>query len=61
LAQVPQRDINLVVRAQIDPLALMSDIRKRSGRLMPTSLWGSEDNGTGEEAEHALGEAAHLG
>jgi len=28
LAQVPQRDINLVVRTQIDPLALMSDIRQ---------------------------------
>jgi putative ABC transport system permease protein len=28
LAQVPQRDINLVVRTQIDPLALMSGIRE---------------------------------
>ena len=33
LAQVPQRDINLVVRTQIDPMAVMSDIRQAVRRV----------------------------
>jgi putative ABC transport system permease protein len=33
LAQVPQRDINLVVRTQIDPMAVMTDIRQAVRRV----------------------------
>ena len=62
LAQVPQQDINLVVRTQIEPLALMSGIREAVRQVDPNlPLGGREDDGTGEGAEHALGEAAHLG
>ncbi len=62
LAQFPRQDISLVVRTRSEPLG--GNVRNSGGRAAgrpPPAPGGSENDGTGEGAEHALGEAAHVG
>jgi hypothetical protein len=62
LAQAPRQDIKLVIRTRSGPAAAMPGIWEAVRQVDPNlPLRGRHDNGTGQGAEHALGEAARLG
>ena len=62
LAQFPRQDISLVVRTRSEPLG--GNVRNSGSRAAgrsPPAPGGSEDDGTGEGAEHAAGRSSPRG